>query len=424
MIELLVIFYMLICLLMMVYNFAFMVAEHMRERRLALRVSTLVRQCEVHAKLAASGKMHPHELLQLEAQLKTIEGMEAFDTAMERLHANNAIACAEYLQDVAPLFERLSSTYTARPDLERAYFAHILGSWYASRPASERVLDALRKDLLSSSLYVRQNAFEALAHTAPAHVLVRALCELDLREAGAYSPRLITETLLAFEGDAAELGSELNQVLPKLSISARCAVINYLRMTGEGNAKSLLELMDNTGEDIEVRLACIRYFMRNPHKQAFEALLAFCQDDTLWNAPVKAEVPAEENAVEEQDKNLKEIDGEREAEGTGDAEHIAVETKHANAWQYAAVSAMALRAYPGEATINMLKRLLSSRVWFVRYNAAASLHALGCTLEGELADVMAGSDRYAREMLIYRWQLEDVEQKDGQKRGLGGGVSA
>lgn len=130
-------------------------------------------------------------------------------------------------------------------------------------------------------------------------------------------------------------------------------------MKSAGSPKHLLVLMGDARTDREVRLACVRYFMRNPHPCALPIIEGFARSAD----------PA--------------------------------------AWEFAAVSAMALASYPGATTVELLKGLLSSRNWFVRFNSAKSLHSLGCTLEGDLADVMAGPDRFAREMLAYRWQLEN-----------------
>lgn len=51
----------------------------------------------------------------------------------------------------------------------------------------------------------------------------------------------------------------------------------------------------------------------------------------------------------------------------------------------------------------MLRRCLSSRVWYVRQNAAQSLCDLGLDLD-DLRDVLEGDDRFARDAIVYRWE--------------------
>ena len=52
---------------------------------------------------------------------------------------------------------------------------------------------------------------------------------------------------------------------------------------------------------------------------------------------------------------------------------------------------------------------MSSPNWYVRYNASASLEAHGLDYE-QLLQVIAGEDRYAREMLVYRLETRRLEK--------------
>ena len=45
--------------------------------------------------------------------------------------------------------------------------------------------------------------------------------------------------------------------------ATQAAVINYLRMSGKGDRVRLLQLLKDDDAHLEVRLACVRYFMRN-----------------------------------------------------------------------------------------------------------------------------------------------------------------
>ena len=57
-----------------------------------------------------------------------------------------------------------------------------------------------------------------------------------------------------------------------------------------------------------------------------------------------------------------------------------------------------------------MRRAVHSRNWYVRYNAAESLQKLGMNYE-KLLDIIRGGDRYAREMVMYR--LEENELMKG-----------
>lgn len=361
-IEWLICFFMAICLMMMLFNGCYLVMERLRDRRfdrLAAKFEDELLQC------GPQGEGAPASRIDLATALSRLSGMEAFDVAMQRAEKGvDAEALEGYLESIAPTFSRLSRRYDARPGLERAFFAYLVRRWYRARPAADSVIYCLQRDLLADSLYVRQNAFEAIARVGEADVLAHALETLDGKEEG-HSPRLVTETLLEATCDAGRLATALDARLERLRPQTSAAVINYLRMCGMGSRGHLLALMESPKTDREIRLACVRYFMRNPDSRA----------ESMIRRLAQSEDPA--------------------------------------SWEYAAVSAMALASYPGRDTVALLKGLLSSRNWFVRFNAAKSLYDLGCTLEGDLGDVLAGADRFAREMLVYRWQLEGSALPEG-----------
>jgi hypothetical protein len=58
-----------------------------------------------------------------------------------------------------------------------------------------------------------------------------------------------------------------------------------------------------------------------------------------------------------------------------------------------------------------LKDLLCDRNWYVRYNASDSLERLGVKYE-EMIDVFEGGDRYASEMLRYRFDRKKLKEKE------------
>lgn len=82
-------------------------------------------------------------------------------------------------------------------------------------------------------------------------------------------------------------------------------------------------------------------------------------------------------------------------------------SEDAGIWEYSAVAATALGSYVDDETLGVLISCLSSPLWYVRFNAAKTLYDAGLSLEGpRLAPIMAGGDRYAKDMLRYRWEIE------------------
>ena len=75
------------------------------------------------------------------------------------------------------------------------------------------------------------------------------------------------------------------------------------------------------------------------------------------------------------------------------------------------VSLTALRNYPGEDTLALLRKNLKSPNWYIRYNAAESLNALGVDY-GEFVDIFDGKDRFSREILQFQFDRRYVKDKE------------
>lgn len=78
-------------------------------------------------------------------------------------------------------------------------------------------------------------------------------------------------------------------------------------------------------------------------------------------------------------------------------------------WEYAAISASALARYSGGEVVEALLQAMRSPNWYVRCNASESLEAHQLS-DTDLLEVTAGSDRYAREMLLYRLEARTLAE--------------
>jgi hypothetical protein len=139
-------------------------------------------------------------------------------------------------------------------------------------------------------------------------------------------------------------------------------ILNYLRFCDGTLCEEILRLLTDQATHDEVRFCCIRYFGKYHYEPAYELLLDYADS----------------------------------------ADRCRVE--------YAVVSLMALRNYPSERTIALLRRYIRHPICFVRYTATDSMEILGVEYQ-DLIDIFEGKDRYAREMLHYqfdqRYALEE-----------------
>lgn len=341
---------------MALFDFGFLAYEKIRDKRFAESTARLTdhlaREIDRNADFPT-----PEHKRTVERQLRSVSSLESFDLSMERLREGDVGRSERYLRGISDVFDKLTYRFLGKNDLNRAYFAYVVRRWYRAEPASPLMEEALLRIVRESSLYARQNALEALAQVGGAEAFAKAVASIDMRE-DFHHPKLVTEAAMAFKGDKEQLARELMRRFDDFSPEQQAAVVNYLRMVRLGEPERFLELMQRDGANREVRLACMRYFMTNPRPEAAAPLRQFAA------------------------------------------------SADAGVWEFASVAASVLAAYPGAETMSVLRDCLSSPTYFVRHNAAKSLYDLGATLDGDLADIMTGPDRYAREMLEFRWKVE------------------
>lgn len=364
-IEWLIALYLLVSVMMILFNFGFLAYEKLHARRFGTRTQRIAALLADEIERNADFPTDEHKRT-LERAMRRMAGMESFDLTMGHLQQQDPAKSERYLHGISAVFDHLTYHFNKKDDLHRAYFSYIARRWCRPRPASDTVEQALLRYVREGSFYARQNALEALSQVGSARALAEAIATLE-HDGEFHSPKLITEAALAFAGDAAELEAELRERIPRFGPQTRAALINFLRMAGLGDPDRVLNLLRDEQEDLEVRLACIRYFMR-----------------AFWE-------PAEPDLLK-----------------------LAAETDPAR-WEYAAIAATALSNYPSMEALDVLKKCLSSPSWFVRNNAAKTLYGWGLSLD-DLDDVVNGPDAYARDMVSYHWELRRVEEEDRQRK--------
>ena len=379
-IEWVIFFLMAVCLCMIGFNLVFALWERLREKTGRLRAGYLCTQLATAIERCGTAGMGTH-LRRLSKLLTRLSWLEAYDRALEQRRAQGQQQLEGYLAAASPLYLMLLPAYKGKDDLHRAFYCNMVEKWYLCRPADPVLVSALLAFAQRGSFYPRQNALEALSAVGGPADLATAFAAAD-RTQEFHHPKLLTEIALSFPGDADCLAAELAERFAGMSPSAQVAAVNFMRMSGavaspgscrgEGGACRagsreaqeawLMGLLADSSQDRELRLACMRWLGAFPSENSFALVLGFARDA-----------------------------------GEG-------------AWEFAAVACSVLASYPSPATVEVLKGCLSSRVWHVRNNAAASLYALGASLEDDLADVLEGDDSYARDMLLARWERERCQR--------------
>ena len=242
--------------------------------------------------------------------------------------------------------------YVHCSDMKKACYAYELAHFRVTALAPSDALTAFLLGMVSEgSIYRRENAMRALYASGQVKSVVQALQMIDESE-HFYNDKLITEGLLSFAGDREELISTIWPLIHQFRSEIRVEVLNFVRFGSARWGQQMLALLKSTN-DSETAIACLRYMGRYPLAEALPY--------------VRAEAAQTDN------------------------------------WERCAVAMTVLASYPGEETITLLKQGLLSTNWYVRANASNSLFRLGADY-AQIRDVLEGPDRYARQILNYRYQ--------------------
>ena len=362
-IETMIYIYGAICVSMILFNIVYNLLLKSSEPRLERRCRKIRRQVEPQLKAAGEGRpVEQRHLGYLRRRLCRVKGLIAFDRVLNALCGEGESESGKmYLSQIQPVILYLAVVYLKRDSMQAGYFSYFLSQYAAKRQLpmdslQDILLDYVRKD----NLYCRVNGLKALFALGNTEHILAALKLQDDGEVFLHE-KILTEGLLSFTGNHDALIESLWENFDSFSVHTQLAILNYIRFQTGGYEKEMFDVMEDGRRDKELRLAAIRYFGRYAYEPALEPLLSFAVDQ--------------------------------------DPAH----------WEYATVSASALARYPGQRVIDTLKRALHSSNWYVRYSASQSLEAHQVDYS-DMIDVIAGNDRYVREMMSYRMESRKLRK--------------
>lgn len=365
--------YGLVCLSMLAFNLIYSLHLRSDERRLQRRAAALVDQVEQQVRELRDAGLGPQgqarqarDLTWMRRRLARVNYLLAFDRFLDTREDDPALAA--YLQELQPVLLELAVVYRKREDTQAAYYCHFLSRhWHRFHLAPGQIQKVILSYLEKNSLYCRINALKALCVFGEPETLVRALLELGRAESTPLHEKVITEALLTYPGDSRALIDRLWDRFDRFPLAIQRAVLDYIRFASGEDPQPMEGILRDPHRNQELRFAAIRYFGKYPNAGVEDILLDFLRDP--------------------------------------DPLH----------WEYAAISASALAGYPGQAVVEALLQACGNPNWYVRYNASASLEAHGLSYEG-MMDILAGDDRYAREMLNYRLESRRLQRSAAAPR--------
>lgn len=342
--------YLLISLCAILFDLWIMLTASHRQRARGRREARLKALLERQLSLLGQGR-EQEEATQhkLYRRLRSIGDVLAFCVLADAYSADGDARFALWVSRSGAMFGRLCQYYGRKQKMYRASFAWLLASCRQDIPAALPFLLACTAQ--RGSIYCRENALTALYRGGSVKGVVQALKRMS-REDVHHSQKLLCDGLLSFKGDREELCAQLWRQFGSFTPDIRLALVDFMRLLGADYCRELLPLLDDPATDDELCYAILRYYGRCRDEGAYRRMLAF------------------------------------------------LEKPRGGLWEYAAVSASALRAYPCGETVSALLEALGAHNWYVRYNAAESLVSMGLP-ESAYRPALEGEDRYAREILQY-----------------------
>ncbi len=361
-VQLLIYVYMGICVSLLLFNLLYICSDAANKRRSKHPGRSLLDLQKKIRMYDETGQITKKEHKKNQKALSHVRRLEHFHWAVERLMVEMPRETAAYLSACEGDFCYLAMVYQKKDEMQKAYFAKLLGVYGMGGSGS---YDELKKILVkmtySPSVYTRENALWVLYRSGSIEAVVRAFLQMNRNGVFHYG-KLLSDGLLSFSGDKKKLAKELWRCRDQLAVDYVLAVMQFIRMSQGGYEREFSGLLEEEGADQELKLEALRYFRKYRYDPIYPGLLAIMRG--------------------EQDMG----------------------------WEYQAVTALTLENYPGEETEEVLKEVLGHPNWYVRYNAAETLAASGAKQES-FADVLHGGDRYAKEILQYR--LERSRQREG-----------
>lgn len=360
-----------VCMLVfnIIYNFSLKGKDHRLEYRTGRLASEIGGQLE---RLRAGEELSAGHIHYLTRRLAHINYLIAFDRILgEYLDQNKEdSAVVRYQTLLQTVILQLAMIYRDRENMQAAYFAYFLSRHKMDRYMSlDAVQDVLVEYMKKDSFYCRLNALQALYEFGHPEKVVEAVVLLD-RSGGFFHEKILTDGLLSYTGSHEELIRLFWERFDRFSERTKLAVLNYIRFQSGDYCERIYHIMTDERKGKELRLSAIRYFGRYAYEQARNVLLDFASDTD----PVR--------------------------------------------WEYAAVSITSLSAYRGEDVLAVLKAAMHSSNWYIRKNAAECLERHGVAYS-DMPEVMSGSDRYAREMMMYQLDTHRLQRENQEEKNEG-----
>jgi hypothetical protein len=359
-VEEVVYIYIGVCISMLIFNVCIIFYRKAQYKRFNIRTQDISRLINVQLEhIARKEPIEQNIQIRLNKMLTIPNKLMAFHEAIEDAFTRDALLVQEYLLMSRQLFSNLAVKYMQKDDMRKAYFAYLMSRYKVCKDLEQDVIiNTMLQLTVTKSAYCRENGLKALYSFGNEKNVLSAI--ILINEKGIFHhEKLLADGLLSFEGDKARLCALLWKHFNEFNSDIQVAIVKYMTAVSDQYKAEFYSLLIKKETNKEVKVSIIRYF----GKYGYDPVQNF-----LCNAL----------------------------------------TEDSNDWEIIAISASVIRAFPTNESVEALKIAMHHSNWFIRYNAAESLNALRKNYN-ELASIYNGTDRFARDMLLYQDQRNRIK---------------
>jgi len=352
-VEEVVYIYIGVCISMLIFNVFIIFYRKAQYKKFKIRtqdISTLINQQLEH--IARKEPIEPNIQFKLSTMLSKPNKLMAFHEAIEDAYKRDPSVVQEYLFKSREVFSTLAVKYMQKDDMRKAYFAYLMSRYKVCQNLEQDVIiNTMLQLIVTKSAYCRENALKALYSFGNEKNVLSALILINEKHIF-HHEKLLADGLLSFEGDKSRLGALLWKHFNEFNSDIQVAIVKYMHAVSDQYKEEFYSLLIKKDTNKEVKVSIIRYF----GKYEYEPMQNFLYSSL---------------------------------------------TENVYDWEIVAISASVIRTYPTNESVEALKKAINHSNWYIRYNAAESLNALRKNYN-ELASIYNGTDRFARDMLLYQ----------------------
>lgn len=344
--------YIFICVALLIYDLSYILFSNHNKNKHQRRIRIWKKELRNILSYMEQGySFEEDHKTKLKRKLVRIRELMAYNEAIKAVFTDKE-NLEQYFWSFREEFGYLATLYKKRESMDRAFISFLLSEYYANASYAKNELgEVLLTYLDDSTVYCRENVLQGLYSIGNIGAVENAFSMFNEMEWYHY-PRLISDGLLSFSGNKIELVWRLWKHLGEWNEGLIVAVIQFASSVSDVFAQEFLLVLEDENTHLEIRYELLRYFQRWYYEPAGEFLIKCILSDEI------------------------------------DKVGLAI------------VASNVIGFYPGNETIEALKKAVLSQDWYVMRNAASSLVTLGITLT-EVDEVKESGNLDAVDMLEY-----------------------